>query len=433
MKKVLVITYYWPPSGGAGVQRWLKFVKYLREFNWEPIVYTAENGEMPSVDISFIKDIPQGVEVLKQPVWEPYHLYKKFTGRKKEDKINSGFLAENKKNRFLEKVSIWIRGNFFIPDARMFWIKPSVNYLVQYLKSNHIDAVVSTGPPHSMHLIALGIKKKLNIPWLVDFRDPWTQIDFYDKLMLTSFSDKKHKKLEKEVLVSADKVLTVSDNWAKDLEVLGGRKVEVITNGFDEEDFNFPDPVLDEKFSLSHIGSLNKDRNPVQLWQAIKELCEEVPEFAKDLSLKFVGKTDFSVFESLKEKGLMGVTEKINYLPHQEVVKFAASSQVLLLLLNNTPNVMGIIPGKIFEYIASKRPVLCVGPVNGDSAKIIMNTGAGMVSGFEDKEKIKKSIKDLYMQYKNKQLIISSTTFEKFSRKNLTKELSTLLNDMIKK
>jgi hypothetical protein len=223
MKKVLIITYYWPPSGGAGVQRWLKFVKYLREFGWEPIVYTPENPEAPATDTSLLKDIPANITVIKQPIWEPYNLYKGFIGQKKEEKINAGFLSEKKKPGLAEKIAVWIRGNWFIPDARRFWIKPSVKFLSEHLRGNPVDVIVSTGPPHSMHLIALKLKKKLNIPWLADFRDPWTTIDFYDKLMLTKSSDKKHKGLELEVLKNADKVVTVSWNWSKDFKKILNR------------------------------------------------------------------------------------------------------------------------------------------------------------------------------------------------------------------
>lgn len=171
MKRVLIITYYWPPSGGSGVQRWLKFVKYLREFGWEPVVYTPENPEMPSSDTSLLSEVSEDIEIIKTKIWEPYSFYKRFIGKKKSEKINTGFLSESKKPKLTEALSVWIRGNIFIPDARKFWIKPSVKFLKKYLADNPVDAMVSTGPPHSMHLIALGIKKSLNTPWIADFRD----------------------------------------------------------------------------------------------------------------------------------------------------------------------------------------------------------------------------------------------------------------------
>ena len=236
MKKVLIITYYWPPSGGAGVQRWLKFVKYLREFGWEPVVYTPENPEAPAIDMSLEKDIPENLTVIKTKIWEPYSVYKKLVGIKPEEKIKAGFLSENKKPSLIENISVKIRGNFFIPDARKFWIKPSIKFLTKYLKDNPVDAIVSTGPPHSMHMIALGLKKKLNIPWLADFRDPWTNIDFYEELNLSASADKKHHQMEKSVLENADTVSVISRTMAVDFKRLYNRHYEVITNGFDEDD-----------------------------------------------------------------------------------------------------------------------------------------------------------------------------------------------------
>ena len=197
MKKVLIITYYWPPAGGSAVYRWLKFTKYLREFGWEPIVYTAENGEYPELDPENEKDIPAGVTILKHPIWEPYQLYKRFIGQKKTEKVNVGFLTEKKKPALAERISVWVRGNFFIPDARRFWIKSSVKYLSKWLAENPVDIIISSGPPHSMHLIAMKLKNRFKLPWIADFRDPWPSIDFYKELRLTWFADKKHHRLEK--------------------------------------------------------------------------------------------------------------------------------------------------------------------------------------------------------------------------------------------
>ena len=435
MKKVLVITYYWPPSGGAGVQRWLKFVKYLREFGWEPVIYTPENPEVPAIDKSLEKDIPEGITVLKTKVWEPYTAYKRFVGRKKEDSIKAGFLSEKKNPTLTEKISVWIRGNCFIPDARKFWIKPSVKYLLKYLKDNSVDSMVSTGPPHSMHLIALRIKKKMNIPWLADFRDPWTNIDFYDKLMLTKLADRKHKRMEQNVLKSADKLITVSWNWALDFQKLGADNVEVVTNGFDPDDFSSINFKPSYKFEIVHIGSMNKDRNPLVLWEALHELINEKDIFSQDLKLTFVGQTDYSVFEALEKSGLSEYAEKINYKPHDELMKSAGNAGVLLLPLNNTPNVNGIIPGKIFEYLALKRPVLCIGPEDGDSARILKECNAGSVADFNDKQKMKSILLQLYSDFKSgrNSIVGNKEAMDRYSRKRLTEEIAGLLNEMIMK
>ena len=435
MNKVLIITYYWPPSGGAGVQRWLKFVKYLREYGWEPIIFTPENPEVPAVDPSLKKDIPKGITVLKTKVWEPYSMYKRFVGQKKEDSIKAGFLSDKKKPSLTEKLSVWIRGNFFIPDARKYWIKPSIKFLINYLKDNPVDALVSTGPPHSAHLIALGVKKTTNIPWLADFRDPWTNIDFYDKLMLSKSADKKHKRLEKDVLNGADKLVTVSWNWAKDFYELVGNHFEVITNGFDPEDFKNIDYKPTDKFEIVHIGSMNKDRNPVTFWKTLHELTEEDESFFKKLKLTFIGQTDYSVFESLEKYGLTKYLEKIEYQPHDELMASTANANLLLLPLNNTPNVNGIIPGKIFEYLALQIPIFCIGPEDGDSARIIKECSAGIVAEFEDKHKMKSGIKKLYSGFKENTTsrIQEMEMINRYSRKKLTKEIAVLLDQMLLK
>lgn len=430
MKKVLIITYYWPPSGGAGVQRWLKFVKYLREFGWEPIVYTPENPEAPAIDESLLKDIPDNLTVLKTKIWEPYRLYRNFIGQKKGEKINAGFLSEKEKPGIAEKISVWVRGNWFIPDARKFWIKPSIHFLSEYLKNNPVHVITSTGPPHSMHLIALELKRKLDIPWLADFRDPWTNIDFYKDLMLTKSSDTVHKKLEAEVLKNADAIVTVGWNMAEEFKKITDKKITVITNGYDTDDF-FDHPItLDKNFSINHIGAMNADRNPKMLWKALGELIKEIPELKDNLKINFVGRIDYSVLDELEENQLSSFVTKTEYTPHSRTTKIMQASQLLLLSLNNTPNTRGVISGKLFEYMAAKRPILAIGKENGDAAKIITETGVGTVCDFGNKEKIKLEIKRMYELYKTGSLNSNGTGIEKYSRKNKTAELAVLLDTL---
>jgi glycosyltransferase involved in cell wall biosynthesis len=433
MKKVLIITYYWPPTGGAGVQRWLKFSKYFRQFGWEPVIYTPSNPDFPINDDSLLKDVPKDLTVLKTQITEPYDIYRKIMRKKKTETVNQGFLSEGKENTFLQSAMIWIRGNFFIPDARVFWIKPSITYLSDYLKDNHIDAIISTGPPHSMHLIALGLKQKYHIPWIADFRDPWTQIDFYSQLKLSFFADKKHKKLEHQVLTQADKVVTISPSCGIDLEKLGGRRVDVITNGFYTDDVMFKsDLKLLEGFLFHHIGALNKDRNPYTLWKVLGDLCKENSDFKKDLIIKFTGKTDAIAFDSLKQNGILDNSQKTDYLPHNEVVKLMVQSPVLLLALNNTPNNAGVLSGKLFEYLAAKRPVFGIGLPDADAASILKDTGAGCMVHFDDYEGTKKAVMDLYQKYKANQLFINSSAIDKYSRENCAKDYTALLNEIVK-
>lgn len=430
-KRLLIITYYWVPSGGAGVQRWVKFVKYLRDFGWEPIVYIPENPEYPSEDLSFQKDIPEHIEIIKTKIWEPYDVYRKIFGKKGE-KINAGFISEKKKSGRKEKLSIWIRGNFLIPDPRRFWIKPSVDYLKKYLENNPVDAMVTTGPPHSMHMIGLGVKKSYpNLPWIADFRDPWTNIDFYKELNLTKIADHIHRKLERRVVQTADCITVVSNEMVKEYQALQAQRVELLTNGYDKEDLPKTVEPLSVKFTLSHIGTLNVARNPLILWKVLARLIDEYPEMKNDLEIKLIGKTDYSVVASIREFGLEENLAKIDYLSHCEAIVEQQSAQVLLLLINNSPNAKGILTGKFFEYLAAKRPILAIGPTDGDVANVLQNTSAGTIVDFNDEETLSKVVWKYYQQFKEKKIITTSFGIERYSRKELTKQLAEILNNML--
>ena len=430
MKKVLIVTYYWIPSGGAGVQRWVKFAKYLRDFGWEPVIYTPENPEYPSIDHSFEKDIPSDITVLKTPIWEPYNVYRNLTG-KKNQAINAGFISENKKQGWKDKLSIWIRGNFLIPDPRRFWIKPSVKYLTDYLQQNPVDAIITTGPPHSMHMIGMGVKRNIpSIKWIADFRDPWTNIDFYKELNLTYLADKIHHRLEKKIIQSADQVVVVSNDMKQEYELLQPRKIDVISNGYDEDDNHKANIQLDKKFTVSHIGTLNTARNPTTVWKVLSELCTENPEFKSDMQIQLVGKVDFSVLEAIRTNGIWDQLLKIDYLSHSEAIAKQQSSQVLLLLINNSGNARGILTGKFYEYLAAKRPILGVGPTDGDAAAVLHETGGGVMVDFLDQKATKQCILDYYTKYKSNTLIVQAGSVEKYSRRSLTGQLVTLLNTL---
>jgi glycosyltransferase involved in cell wall biosynthesis len=429
MKKVLIITYYWPPMGGGGVQRWLKTTKYLRDYGWEPIIFTTQNGEATAIDVEMLKEVPDGVETIKVPIWEPFGLYKKITGKKKGQKLVQGMDQDSSGSQFLQNLSIWIRGNFFIPDARKFWIKPGSKSLEKYLETNQVDAIVSTGPPHTTHMIALEVCQKINIPWLSDFRDPWSNIDFYHKLKLTKWADRKHKRLEQEVLKKSSEVVTVSSSWAADFFKISGRMPVVITNGYDPADFiNSGKVELDKMFTITHAGSLNDDRNPHALWKVLNELCRDIKGFKADLVVKFIGQVASSALEELTVSGLSDNFEGIENLPHHEVVEILIRSQLLLLPLNDTPNIDGVIPGKLYEYIGAQRPIVCIGKPDGDAANIIYETNAGKVSDFKDTDSLKATIKEYYQQFKTNNLKVESRGYEKYSRKLLAGQIAEELN-----
>lgn len=426
--RVLIISYYWPPSGGAGVQRWVKFVKYLRDFGWEPVVYVPQNPEYPSLDETFEKDIPRDLEVIKRPIWEPYSIYRKLTG-KGDQPINAGFISENAAKGWKDTLSIRLRGNLLIPDPRCFWIRPSVRFLSGYLSTHPVQAIVTTGPPHSMHRIGYGLKKRFpSLPWLADFRDPWTNIDFYQELGLTRISDAIHHRMERQVIQTADAVVVVSGGMKHEYSELKPRRLELIPNGYDTDDVQAVEAEPDSQFTISHIGTMNAARNPEVIWQAIRELCDENIFFRKDVKIQLIGKVDFSVLESLKKYQLEDKAEKTDYLPHSEAIKRQQSSQVLLLIINNTPNAKGILTGKFFEYIASGRPVLGVGPSDGDAARVLDETSAGRMIDYEDVESAKQVLSHWYTLYQEKRLRVETSEVEKYSRRSLTATLAKLLD-----
>lgn len=427
MKKVLIISYYWPPSGGAGVQRWLKFAKYLPEFGWEPHVYTPSNPEAPAYDDSLLAEIPSTVKVVKREIFEPYSFYKKFTGNKAN--VNAGFLSEKEDSRkkLTEKLSIWIRGNLFIPDARVMWVKPSVKFLNNYIKENNIDIVISTGPPHSMHLIAQKLKKKNKIKWVADFRDPWTNIDFYKDLMLSKTADRKHHKLEKAVLKEADEIITVGKTMAEEFTAIRDGSINVITNGFDESDFtNHSITKESNRFTIVHIGSINADRNHEIFWKSVREICDNRNDFNTELKLVFVGKVDYQVHKSIEENGFKDKTEIISYLPHDKIVDYLYKADCLYLPLNNTPNAKGVLSGKLFEYLATNIPIIGIGHPKGDAAEIIKETKAGFMVGFDDKAGLTKALEIIFESRNSSQEMFSNSRL-KYSRKELTKSLVNIL------
>ncbi|MBK8627465.1 MAG: glycosyltransferase family 4 protein [Saprospiraceae bacterium] len=433
MKKVLIITYYWPPAGGGGVQRWVKFVKYLRDFGWEPIVFTVKDGSYPIIDATLQNEVPDGVEVIKSPIFEPYDWYKRLLGKSGKEKVDANFLSEGKKMNWKDKLAVWIRGNFFIPDARAFWVRPSKKLLDKYLFENQIDAVVSSGPPHSCHLIALGVKNKYNLPWIVDYRDPWTQIDYFNDLGLTAWARKKHEHLEKMVLDRCNIIITVGKTMAEDLLSITENRKEVITNGYDETDRPSSDTNLDDGFTVTYIGTMNDARNPSVLWEALSQLKNENHPLIQKISVNLVGKPEQIIHSSIEKYGISNLVKFCGYVTHQEAINYQNASRVLLLIINKTSNNKSILTGKIFEYLASGRPILCIGPNDGDAAAILKDAQSGFIYDYEDVGGIKKYLIDAFNLYAKNESVARSTNIEKYSRKYLTEKLVGLLNEISQK
>lgn len=424
MKKVLIITYYWPPAGGPGVQRWLKFVKYLPDFGIKPIVYIPKNPTYPIIDQDLLSEVPAGVTILKQEIFEPYAMAS-ILSKGKVQKISAGIIPEHKKQSITEKVSLWIRGNLFIPDARVLWVKPSVIYLQKYIEENNIDTIITTGPPHSVHLIGFHLKKKTKVNWIADFRDPWTTIGYQKSLKLSSFAASKHKKLEREVLTYADEIIVTSKSTKAEFAEITKKPIHVITNGYDVE--TVERQKVDAKFSISHIGSLLSERNPEILWQTLAELVVDIPSFKDDFELKLIGTVSESVLQSIEENSLNSFLHNLGYVSHAEAIAAQRKSQVLLLLEIDSPATKAIIPGKLFEYMVSGRPILALGPEGADFADILKETNTGIFITYQERQKLKSTLIELYSQFLNGDLKVNAAGLQQYSRKNLTGKLADVI------
>lgn len=424
MKKVLIITYYWPPAGGPGVQRWLKFVKYLPDFGIQPIVYIPENPTYPLVDEKLLSEVSDKAIILKNKIIEPYAWASVFS-KNSTQKISSGIIPNQKKQSFVQKMMLWVRGNLFIPDARVLWVKPSVQYLSKYIQENQIETIITTGPPHSLHLIGLALKKKLDVKWIADFRDPWTTIGYHKALKLTKASAKKHKMLESKVMTTADVLLVTSPTTKKEFEAITSKPIHVITNGYDVE--KVTKQPLDEKFTLAHIGSFLSDRNPQFLWEVLQELIAENTAFKEQFQLKLIGATSQEVLASIAKFQLENYVHNLGYVSHQEAVEHQRKSQVLLLIEINSPATKSIIPGKVFEYIVSERPIIAIGPQDSDFAEIITTTNTGAFFRYSEKTRLKATLLSYFELYLQDNLKSHAVGLQRYSRRNLTEKLADLL------
>ncbi|WP_420322423.1 glycosyltransferase family 4 protein [Flagellimonas sp.] len=422
MRKILVITYYWPPAGGPGVQRWLKFVKYLPEFGIDPIVYIPENPAYPIVDEKLVEEVPEGVKILKYPINEPYS-WAGMLSKKKTKTISSGIIEE-KNPSLLEKLLLWVRGNLFIPDARRFWVKPSIRFLSNIISKENITTIITTGPPHSVHLIGLGLKEKSRVQWIADFRDPWTSIGYHKKLRLTKASQKKHKVLEREVLNSADKIVVTSNTTREEFRGITAKPIKTITNGFERTPGSVP---LDADFTIAHIGSLLTGRNPDHLWEALGELVNENETFADKLRIKLAGVTGRETIHSLKQNGLENHVHHLGYISHDQVLELQQKSQILLLLEIDSQETKGIIPGKMFEYFSAKRPILAIGPEGWEAGQMVADANAGAFCARATKDELKSLLLNWFAAYQKGNLKSDAVGIEQYHRKELTKQLANFI------
>lgn len=431
IKKVLIISYYWPPAGGVSVLRSLKFVKYLPVYGWKPIVYAPLNAHYDVLDADNLSQIPEGIEVLKRPILEPFHLFKWLSGRKKTDAANPVYLSHKKKS-FIDRFSIWMRGNFFIPDARCLWIKPSVKFLLAYLKDNPVDAILTDGPPHTNTVIAMRLAQKTGIPWLADFQDPWTQVDYYKMMPIGRRADARHRKLEQACFKTAQKITIASPSWKTDLEAIGASNVDVLYYGYDEDDFTGINAVRKEGFTILHSGVLGEDRLPVSLLKALSQLKQEIPKLAKTFTLVFQGQCHYALKELVEQYNLNNETRFEGFVPRKTAIRSMMSADLLLLLLNQADNAKGRIPGKFYEYLRSGNEILSLGPADSDVAAILGELSAGKNMEYNDVGSIKNFLKNILTRRHDptNKAFVPGSDLEKYSVKQQVANLANWLDEI---
>jgi len=430
MKKVLIITYYWPPAGGPAIQRVLKFVKYLPSFGWQPVILTVQNGEYPAIDNNFETDIPKECIVYKTPALEPISFYKKFIGLGNEEKIPTAVLAEKKQN-WKKRIANWIRLNLFIPDAKIGWKYHATKKGNQIIQEHKPDLIFSSSPPPTVHLIAKYLAKKNDIKWVADFRDPWTDIYYYDSLKKSNFALYLDKKLESSVFNYDNLICTVSNSLAELFYYKYQRNdIEIIPNGFDTDDFkDFDNINRFEKFTIVYAGSLNSQQNPTNLWQALENLIETNKQFADDFQLLFMGNFSKEIIQSIHKHNLFSYFTNQGYVDHLQALKNLKRSHIKLLVIPNTRNNRGIITGKFFEYLAIGGFIVGIGPKDSDAAIILKGVGAGSFHNYDDD--LTSTLLSQYSKWKNGEYDETNPEkLNKFSRKSLTQKLSNIFNDL---
>lgn len=431
MKKVLIITYYWPPAGGPGVQRVLKFVKYLPQYGWQPLVLTVRNGAYPALDPSLSKDIPKECIVHQTPSFEPTLLYKRFVGMDEDQPIPNAVVTEENPN-WKKKLAAKIRLNLFIPDAKITWLPPAVKTGRKIVHAHRPAVIFSSSPPPTVHLIAKKLQRESGLPWVTDFRDPWTDMYYYDKVQKSDWATRLDKKLELEVLQKSNRILTVS-NQLKQLfgsKIGSSKRIRIVPNGFDEDDlapFTNSEPF--EKFTLAYAGKLNSQQNPENLWQALEHLLQTKAGFSENFQLLYMGHFAPEVEYSIKKHGLKNNLNYTGYLEHDKMLQHLSKSHLLLLVVPQAKDNKGILTGKVFEYLGIRRFILAIGPTDGDLAGILHQTESGTMFDFKDQpESFLEKLYDHWVE--SHTALRTKGDISAYSRKAQTEQLAFLFKQL---
>jgi len=428
VKKVLIITYYWPPSGGAGVQRTLHFAKYLGDYNCIPYVLTVdpEFASYPVKDESLKASVPENLNISYTKSFEALNILSAIAGK---DKVPYGGFTNQKKSSFFQDILKWIRGNFFIPDARIGWVKYAIKKAAELIREHQIDCILISSPPHSSQLIGLNLKKEFpHLKWIADLRDPWTDIYYYKELLHTDWAKKKDRSLEKKVLEKADAALVVSSYikyaFAKKSLKVNVDKIHVLPNGYDEVDFEVSEKKNSDKFYITYVGTMADSYQPTVFFEALATVIQQ--NNIEHLVFRFVGSVPVAIKEKLNELGIN--SEFIGHVAHQEAVRFMLSTNLLLLVIPDAPGAEGILTGKLFEYLGAKKRIVGIGPSNGDAATILKECQAGRMYDRSDKTGLFNFLSDEIMNDRSSQ--INSNEVKKYTRRQLTNQLSTIISNL---
>ena len=417
MKKILIISYYWPPAGGSGVQRWLNFSRYLAELGWDITIIAPESPSYPLIDNTIANSISPLVKIIKVPIFEPTRVLN-VSKKRNRDHLDS--------SSSLKKLILWIRANLFFPDSRMFWIKKATKIASSYVVQNDIDCVITTAPPFSTHLIGYHVKLKTNVKWIADFRDPWSDFFPFKQLPMTRNIRKKHLKWERKCLVCADTVITTSPSLNESYLKINNNS-HTITNGYE----SLIDSELDDKFSIMYTGVMKSIQNPSNLWLVLNEICQENKDFSKDLLVTLIGDFDHSI---ITDNNIVALKSSIKFEGYIEEIKLKnklKKAQVLLLSSVNLEGINNIIPGKLFLYLSVKRPILAFSSLNSDVEDIINETKSGRVFDYLNKVDLKNYILELYNQFKKGDNYLNSVGIDQYNYKTLSNKLSSIINKTI--
>jgi glycosyltransferase involved in cell wall biosynthesis len=424
MKKVLFITYYWPPSGKASLQWPLKIIKHLPSFGWMASVLTIDEDTFTQKDETFLNEIPADVKVFKAKSFEPFNIYKRFTGRSKDEQLIASETISTKNNpprRMAHRLSIWIRMNLFIPDARVGWYFPAVKEGIKLLSTEKVDAIVSIGPPHTSHLVGKKLSSRFKLPHIPVFIDPWVDISYYKNFKRSRLTLSIDNRFEKSVLKNAAETVfvteTMKDDYVKKYPFIK-EKSSVLYWGYSEEDFSLSPNLLPEKCSddeiILHAGNIFDHQNPKHFWQTLRKEIDK----GRKLKMVFIGTVSPEIRQSIKNSGLDEYTEYKGFLPYKEMLNEMMKANYLLVCATESRHV----PGKLFEYLRAGKPIIAFGDGNDEVKKILIEANAGIIFGYNE------SGEEFFKDYSR--LKTNDKYLQRFERKVISKEMGHILNSI---